>query len=59
MNYLDGPKKLGERDPQFMMRISGPFMDLILSTLQHALQMYRPGEFRDGDFFNYAKSRGE
>jgi len=59
MNYFDGPKKLGNRDPQFMTRISGPFMCLIFATLQHALQTYETGEFRDGDFFNYAKSGGE
>jgi len=59
MNYFDGPKKLGNRDPQFMTRISGPFMCLIFATLQHALQTYETWELQDGDYFNYAKSGGE
>ncbi|RPB20183.1 hypothetical protein L211DRAFT_852585 [Terfezia boudieri ATCC MYA-4762] len=56
MNYFDGPKKLGNRDPEFMSRISSPFMCLIFATLQHALQTYETGMFKDGEFFNYEKA---
>jgi len=59
MNYFDGPKKLGNRYPDFMARISGPFMCLIFATLQHALQTYETGVFQDGEHFNYANKGGE
>jgi len=58
-NYFDTAKNLGNRDPQFMIGISGLLMFLIFATLQHALQAYKTEEFRDVDFFNYAKSGGE
>jgi hypothetical protein len=59
MNYFDGAKKLGNKDPNFISKISGPFICLIFATLHHALQTYETGVFQDGDYFNYATSGGE
>ncbi|RPB22144.1 hypothetical protein L211DRAFT_850905 [Terfezia boudieri ATCC MYA-4762] len=51
-------KTLRNRDPGFMTRISGPFMCLIFATLQHTLQTYETGMFKDREFFNYEKAGG-
>jgi len=58
VNYFDGPKKLGNRDPQFIARISGPFLSLIFATLQHALQTYKTEALQDGDCFNHENKVG-
>ena len=58
MNYFNGAKKLGNQDPTFITRISGPSICLILAMLQHALLTYESGVFQDGNFFNHTNSAG-
>jgi len=59
MSYFDGPKKLGNRHPKFMARISRPFICLIFATLQHVLQTYETGAFQDGDYFKHGNKACE
>ncbi|KAF8421859.1 hypothetical protein EV426DRAFT_575578 [Tirmania nivea] len=56
LNFFDGVKKLGNQDPIFISRISGPFICLIFATLRHAILIYESGVFEDGDYFNYTNS---
>ena len=56
--FYNGSKKLGNQDKAFITRISGPFICLIFSVLQHTLQCYEPGEYVVCGDYNYQNSEG-
>ncbi|KAF8433856.1 hypothetical protein BGX38DRAFT_1275914 [Terfezia claveryi] len=54
--FFTSPKKLGNRNKDFITKINGQFICLIFTVLYHTLQCYETGEYVVGEDFNYTNS---
>jgi len=42
--YFQGPKRKGNREPDFLEKINGVFICFVATTIRHCLKAWRTGE---------------